>query len=151
MVNTIRKTSSNQHVGLFGGTGFVGSYLVDALLANDMQPVLLVREGSEQKVRQSERCIIVAGNIDDDDAIKRVVEASDALIYNIGILREFPQRGITYAKLHDEAARQVMDTALVAGVRRFLLMSANGAKPAGTGYQRTKHNAEAYLKQQVLN
>ena len=146
MTNTKRQRSSIQHVGLFGGTGFVGSYLVDELLANELQPVLLVREGSEHKVRQSERCIIVAGNIDDAGAVQQVVEASDALIYNIGILREFPDRAVTYEKLHDHAARRVMDISLAAGIRRFLLMSANGVKHDGTAYQRTKHNAEAYLE-----
>ncbi len=135
-----------QRVSLFGGTGFVGSYLVDALLANDLQPVMLVRDGSESKVRQRDRCTLVSGDIDDADAIAQVIDGSDAVIYNIGILREFPDRGITFEKLQDEAARRVMDTAVAQGGRRFLLMSANGVKPDGTPYQRTKYNAEAHLK-----
>ena len=151
MANQARKKTPIQRVGLFGGTGFVGSYLVDGLLANDIQPVLLVREGSESKVRRRDRCRIVTGDINDDAAIRQVVDASDALIYNIGILREFPNRGITYEKLHDEAARRVMDTAQAAAVRRFLLMSANGVKPEGTGYQRSKNSAELYLKELDLD
>ncbi len=39
-------------VALIGGTGFVGGYLTDALVAAGHEPVLLVREGSESKVRQ---------------------------------------------------------------------------------------------------
>jgi len=146
MTGTTAEQPSLQRIGLFGGTGFVGSYLVEALLASDFHPVVLVRDGSEAKVRQLNRCTIVNGDIDDADAIKRVVDGSDALIYNIGILREFPKRGITYAKLQDEAARRVMDTAAATGVRRFLLMSANGVKPDGTGYQRSKYNAETHLQ-----
>lgn len=146
MKGTTSKQPSLQRIGLFGGTGFVGSYLVDALLASNFHPVVLVRNGSEAKLRQHNRCTVVNGDIDDADAIKRVVDGSDALIYNIGILREFPKRGITYARLQDEAARRVMDTAATAGVPRFLLMSANGVKPDGTGYQRSKYNAEAHLQ-----
>ncbi len=142
---------SIQRVGLFGATGFVGSYLVDALLANDMQPALLVRAGSEPKVRHRDRCLVVNGDIDDASAIERIVDGSDAIIYNIGILREFPNRGITFARLQDEAARRVIDTAAAMDVRRFLLMSANGVKPDGTAYQRTKYNAEAYLKDTDLD
>ena len=138
-------------VGLFGGTGFVGSYLVDALLDNDLQPVLLVRDGSESKVRHRDSCSLVSGDIDDADAIAKVVAGSDAVIYNIGILREVPGRGITFDKLQDTAARRVMDTARAQGVRRFLLMSANGVKPDGTAYQRTKYNAEAHLKELDLD
>ena len=146
MTGTTAEQPSLQRIGLFGGTGFVGSYLVDALLASNFHPVVLVRAGSEAKLRQLNRCTIVNGDIDDADAIKRVADDSDALIYNIGILREFPKRGITFAKLQDDAARRVMDAAAAAGVRRFLLMSANGVKPGGTAYQRSKYNAEAYLQ-----
>ncbi len=151
MTGNTSEQPSLQRIGLFGGTGFVGSYLVDALLASDFHPVLLVRDGSEARVRQLSRCTIVNGDIDDADAIERVVEASDALIYNIGILREFPKRGVTFAKLQDDAARRVMDAAVGAGVSRFLLMSANGVKPDGTAYQRTKYNAEAHLQDTDLD
>ena len=146
MTDTTRKAPAAKRVALFGGTGFVGSYLVDALLANDFQPVLLVRAGSESRVRQLQRCSIVNGDIDDAGAIERVVDGSDAVIYNIGILREFPKRGITFAKLQEEAACRVMDCAAASGVRRLLLMSANGVRPDGTEYQRSKYSAEAHLK-----
>ena len=35
-------------VAIFGGTGFVGSYLVDELLELEHLPVVLVRPGSEE-------------------------------------------------------------------------------------------------------
>ena len=151
MTGTTAEQPSKQRIGLFGGTGFVGSYLIDALLASNFHPVVLVRTGSETKLRQLNRCTIVNGDIDDADAIKRVVDGSDALIYNIGILREFPKRNITFARLQDEAARRVIDAASAAGVRRFLLMSANGVKPDGTPYQRSKYNAEAHLQATELD
>ena len=43
-------------VAIFGGPGFVGSFLVDALIAAGHEPSLMVRLGSERKVRQAERC-----------------------------------------------------------------------------------------------
>ncbi len=138
-------------VGLFGGTGFVGSYIVDELLAQGFHPVLLVREGSETRVEQRERCTLVSGDIDDVDAIRQVAKASDALIYNIGILREFPQRGISFDGLQDAAARRVMDAAIAGGVRRFLLMSANGVDAGLTAYQRSKREAERYLQGLALD
>ena len=146
MPHTTQQENLPQRIGLFGGTGFVGSYLVDALLAANLQPVLLVRRGSEDKVTQADKCRIVSGDIDDAEAIRQVADASDAIIYNIGILRELPQRGITFDKLQYEAARRVMDAAAASGVRRFLLMSANGVRPDGTAYQSTKYLAEEYLQ-----
>ncbi|MGF1548116.1 MAG: NAD(P)H-binding protein [Thiotrichales bacterium] len=132
-------------VALFGGTGFIGSYLIDALVSAEMRPIILVRPGSEQRVRQPHACILRSGDVFDHEAVARTVDGADAAIYNIGVLREFPARGITFERLHFDAAKQVMDAARAAGVRRFLLMSANGVKADGTAYQRTKYLAEQYL------
>ncbi len=106
----------------------------------------MVRPGSEDRIEQRDHCTIISGDIDDRDAIQRVAADSDALIYNIGILREFPRRGISFEKLHHTAACAAMDAAVANGVRRFLLMSANGVKADGTGYQTSKYRAEVYLK-----
>ena len=138
-------------VTVFGGTGYVGSYLIDELLDKGHHPVLLVRPGSRHKVRHREHCTLVDGDIASPDTIRTALAGTDAVIYNIGILREFPSSGVTYEALHFEGARRVMDVAEEVGVRRFLLMSANGVKADGTGYQRTKHMAEQYLKTTALN
>ncbi len=132
-------------VTIFGATGFVGSYLIDALLEQGHHPVLLVRPSSRHKPRQPGQCTLIDGDIADLDAVRAAVAGADAVIYNIGILRESPTRGETYEKLHFEGAKNSMDAAQAAGVRRFILMSANGVKPDGTGYQRTKFRAEQYL------
>jgi NADH dehydrogenase len=137
-------------VALFGGTGFVGCYLVKELLSRGHTPVLLVRPGSEGKVHQPEQCQAVSGTISDDDAIRETLSGCDALIYNVGILREFPGKGITYRELHYRGVQRCVDAALEQGVRRLLLMSANGVKPEGTGYQVTKYQAEEYVQRSGL-
>jgi NADH dehydrogenase len=132
-------------VTIFGGTGFVGSYLIDALLEQGHQPVVLVHATSRHKVQQPGRCILVEGDITDTVAVRTASADADAVIYNIGILRESPARGETYEALHYEGAKHAIDAARAAGVQRFILMSANGVKPDGTGYQRSKYRAEQYL------
>ncbi|RCX31779.1 NAD(P)H-binding protein [Thioalbus denitrificans] len=133
-------------VAVIGGTGFVGSYLVDALLAHGHTPVLMVRPGSGGRLRRPDSVYQVPGRVEDDDALRRCLEGVDAAVYNIGILREQPRRGITFTALHEEGARRAIDTAGEMGVKRFLLMSANGVRPDGTPYQRTKFAAEEYLR-----
>ena len=133
-------------VGILGGTGFVGCYLVDALLAQGHQPVLLVRSGSEDRVPEPDKSETIPGDVSDPTALKSLVDSTEALIYNIGILRESRSRDITFEALHWRYARQVMDLAAEAGGKRFLLMSANGVRADGTGYQRTKYQAEEHLR-----
>jgi NADH dehydrogenase len=132
-------------VTVFGATGFIGSYLIDELLAQGHLPVVLVRPGSEPRLRQAEHCRVVSGDISDTTAVRESLSGCDAAIYNIGILREYPRRDISFQKLHFEGARRAMEAAAEQGVQRFLLMSANGVRADGTPYQRTKYMAEQYL------
>ncbi len=133
-------------VAVFGGTGFVGSYLVEALVEEGHDPVLLVRPGSESRVMRSEAVTMLRGTVDDERALSALLDGADAAIYNIGLLREFPERGDSFHALHFEAARRAMNLAGRAGSKRFILMSANGVSAQGTAYQRTKYMAEEYLK-----
>jgi uncharacterized protein YbjT (DUF2867 family) len=133
-------------VALFGGTGFVGSYLVDALVGHGCEAVLLVRPGSEAKVLCDDAVRRVSGSVADESAIAAVLEGADVAIYNIGLLRESPARGVTFHDLHFVAARRVINLAVRSMVKRFVLISANGVGPEGTSYQRSKYMAEEYLK-----
>lgn len=132
-------------VALYGGTGFVGCYLVEHLRAAGHEVSLLVRPGSEDKVPGGDAWRVVPGEIQDAAAVAATVADCDAAIYNIGLLREFPQRGITFEAMHYEGAKRAIDAAREAGVRRFVQMSANGVKADGTAYQRTKYRADQYL------
>ncbi len=133
-------------VALIGGTGFVGSYVVDELVASGHEPSLLVRPGSESRVRHPERCRIVKGALGDEDRIREAVEGCDAAAYLVGLLREDPARGITFEEMQRRGAERTIDAAREAGVERFALLSANKVRPDGTRYQVTKWQAEQYLK-----
>ena len=50
-----------------------------------------------------------------------------AVIHLVGIIREFPSCGITFQKLHAEATRLIVETAVKMGVKKIVHMSANGA------------------------
>ena len=137
-------------VALFGGTGFVGTYITEELLNNNHDPVLLVRPGSENKVYLPEKCHVNIGDITDFESIEQTINNTDAVIYNIGIIRQFPKKGITFEAMNFEGARHCMEAAERLGVKRFILMSANGVKYNGTLYQSTKFLAEQYLKNTEL-
>ncbi len=130
-------------VALFGGTGFVGSYILAELLREGYNPRLLVRNESLSKV--IEPCKVVNGDIENENAVVKTIDGADVVIYNIGIIREFPNKNITFKKLHYEGLTHCIDIAQRVGVKRFILMSANGVKSKGTGYQQTKLQGEEAL------
>ncbi len=138
-------------VAIIGGTGFVGGHLTDALLAAGHEVSLLVRAGSESKIRQSDRVLATSGDISSQEALRSVMEGCSAVIYNVGILREFPSRGITFEESQYEGLVRTVDAAREVGLKRLLLMSANGVKQPGTPYQETKFRAEEYARQSGLD
>ena len=138
-------------VALFGGTGFIGSYIVDELILRGHHPALLVRPGSENEIRNPDSCTAVSGSITDSDSVCKVLDGCDAVIYCIGIIREYPNKGITFEELHYKGTCRVIDKALDSGIKRFLYISANGVKADGTGYQKTKFQAEKYIRESGLD
>ena len=57
-------------VAVVGGTGFVGSYLVDELGAQNHEPVLLVRPGSEGRISRPDHCAVVTGDVGQESALR---------------------------------------------------------------------------------
>jgi len=133
-------------VAVIGGTGFVGSHIADALDDAGHSVTLLVRPGSESKVSRPDRFMVVSGDLDSPDSLARCVSGSDAVVYSVGILREFPRRGITFEALQYEGVVHTVEAARRAGTTRFVLISANGVKVPGTRYQETKARAEKYVR-----
>ena len=136
-------------VAIFGATGFVGNYIVDELLHSNYEINALVRKGSENKLLKAKDCNIVHGDISDEEAISSVLNDAEVVVYNIGIIREFKSKDITFEKLHYEGVKKTVDLAKKNKIKRYILMSANGVIPNGTGYQTTKYKAETYLKNNI--
>ena len=138
-------------VAVIGGTGFIGSYLVDTLLAHNHVPSLLVRLASNQKLRvTSNTTRLVHGDLNDDRILISTLFDCAAVIFNVGILREDKARGVTFEELQYRAVQRVIEAAKTTGIQRFILMSANGVREDGTEYQRTKALAERALKDSGL-
>ena len=130
-------------VAIIGATGFVGGYLVNALEASGHSICALVRPGSESKL-QSEAVHTVSGDLSSQAALRDTLKGCDAVIYNVGLLREFPRRGITFEQAQYQGVVDTIEAAKQVGVSRVLLMSAIGVKDPGTKYQSSKRRAELY-------
>ena len=129
-------------VAVIGGTGFVGSYIAEALVRDGHEVSVLVRQGSESKVPKDIPAKITTGDISSQAALNETLEGCDAAIYCVGILRAFPRKGITFEDTQYKGVVRVIEAAIANGVGRFVLMSANGVKVPGTPYQETKRRAE---------
>ena len=138
-------------ISIFGGTGFVGEYIIKELINAKNKPYALVRYGNCSKFLNKEKINIITGDLSNPTAIEQTIMNTEAVIYNVGIIREFKSSGISFENLHFESLKKVVDITKKLNVKRFILMSANGVKEDGTGYQKTKYKAEQYLKESGLD
>ncbi len=137
-----------------GGTGFVGTHVCRSLIARGFLPRLLVRTGSEGKIPEDVRkaCRVTPGDATDREAVEYAVQGTKMIVHLVGIIREFPERDITFERLHVAATRNVVDAARRWEISRFVHMSALGARPGGpTGYFDSKGRAEEVVRRSGLS
>lgn len=136
-------------VFLTGATGYVGRQVIRDLVGAGHTVTALVRKGSEQKLPEtvSGTVLIVTGGIADTNSYREPLSSCDAVINLPGLLREFPNKGITFEGVHFLGTTLLADEAAKFGDLRFLQMSALGVRAgAKTKYQQTKFRSEEYLK-----
>lgn len=139
-----------------GGSGFVGRYVLRELVARGHKPVCLARNrnriDSVSGDALSDRLEVVGGDLFDDGALARSLEGAEACIHLVGIIFEHRLRGQTFDRIHVEATQRVLAACKAAGVKRFVHMSALGARlGAPSKYHRTKALAEGYVRDSGLD
>ena len=134
-----------------GSTGFVGNHVLHELLEKGHQVKALVRPGSEHKLKRPYDVEIIPGTVEEVADLIQGMQACDAAIHLVGIIRAFPSKDITFERLHTEATANVIEAAKEAKVPQLLHMSALGAREDGpTPYLTTKFAAEELVRQSGL-
>lgn len=137
-------------VFLTGGTGFVGGYVLRALLERGHAVRCLTRSRSLPTARwelDTDRVETVRGDVTDAATLEGALAGCDAAVHLVGILEERPRRGVTFDAVHYRGTVNVVDAARRAGVEAFVHMSANGADPDGVSeYHVSKARAEECVR-----
>jgi len=136
-------------VTIFGGSGFIGRYLVRHLASQGWRVRVAVRD------TQSAAFLKPAGNvgqislmpvsITDDASVAAAVHGADAVVNLVGILYERGKR--TFQKIHVDGAANIAKAAATAGVKRLVHMSALGAdQNSPSSYARSKDAGEMAVR-----
>lgn len=134
------------NVVVFGGSGFIGSHLI-ALLAQEGIPALVpTRHAARVRHLTTLPGVdVVEANIHDDTVLRELLKGRTAAINLVGILHS--SRGQPYGpefrRAHVDLPRRIVEACQVAGVPRYLHMSALGASVDGPSmYSRSKADGE---------
>jgi NADH dehydrogenase len=133
-----------------GGTGFVGTHVVNALLRRQHAVAVLARDPQSTRNRYNHTVEAVAGNVLDLVSLDGAVAGREAVIHLVGIIHE--EGAQTFDRMHRVAAENVVGALQRVGVRRLLHMSAIGASPdSPSEYGRTKAAGEKAVRSSGLD
>ncbi|CAN1565897.1 COG0702 Predicted nucleoside-diphosphate-sugar epimerases [Caulobacteraceae bacterium] len=145
---------SNDVIVVFGGSGFVGRYIVRALAKAGKRVRVAMRRphlGQDLRVMGDVGQIqLVQANVRNPESVARALEGATGVINLVGILFETGKQSFQATQL--EGARIVAAESAKAGITRYVHMSALGADPASASkYGRTKGEGELAVRALIPN
>ncbi len=134
---------------VFGGSGFVGRYVVKRLAEADHIVRVAGRntEAAKQLMTGARvgQVVPLGVSLTNEADVRRAVEDADIVVNLVGILAE--RRPGDFQRLQADGAGRVARFAAAAGVKRMVHVSAIGADPASPSlYARTKADGEAQVR-----
>ncbi|HET9478722.1 MAG TPA: NAD-dependent epimerase/dehydratase family protein [Pyrinomonadaceae bacterium] len=128
-------------VAITGGAGFIGSHLATRLSSEGHEVLRLGRRSTAE---------VANASLDDVDQLAHAFTGCQAVAHCAGINRETREQ--TYARVHIEGTRNVVDAARRAGVEKIVLMSFLRARPdCGSAYHESKWAAEEIVRNSGLD
>jgi len=132
-------------VTVFGGSGFIGRYIVERLAREGARVRVAVRRPNEalflKPLGELGQIQLMAANLKNEASVRRAIRGADAVINLVGIL--YNSGGQTFEALQAEGAGLVARVASEEGVQHMVHMSALGATHASDSrYARTKAMGE---------
>jgi uncharacterized protein YbjT (DUF2867 family) len=136
-------------VFLTGATGFVGRHMLQRLLDEGHSVRALVRDPEKAREPVQSGMELVAGDVVTGAGLDQGVQGCQAVIHLVGIIVEKGTN--TFERVHHLGTRNVVEAAKRAGIRRFVQMSALGARPDGVApYQTTKWRGEEEVRKRGI-
>jgi NADH dehydrogenase len=135
---------------VFGGSGFIGRYVVANLAREGWLVNAAVRRPDEALFLKTAGVVgtvtPLAANVRDRASVARAVAGADAVVNLVGILHEGGRQ--RFQAVQAEGARNIAEEAARAGAQQLVHISAIGADPSSnSAYARTKAEGEAAVRQ----
>jgi len=117
----------HSNVLLAGATGYLGSYLLHALMEKKNQVVAIVRQPEKIQIRNENYLEVKQAEVTRPETLKDICKGIDTVISCVGITRQ--KDGLTYMDVDFKANLNLLEEAKKSGVKHFVYVSAiNGDK-----------------------
>lgn len=143
---------TNELIVVFGGSGFIGRYVVKQLARKGYRVRVPMRRphlGQDLRVLGDVGQIhLMQANVRYPDSLAAALEGADGVVNLVGVLFDQGRQG--FQAMHVDAAAAIADAAKAAGITKLVHVSAIGAdQGARANYARSKVKGEAAVRQRV--
>lgn len=130
---------------VFGGSGFIGSYVAAALAKAGYRVQVVSRNpekaGWVKTASAAGQVVLRHGNIRDPLSVEQCIKGAEVVVNCVGLMSESGKQ--SFPALHAQAAERIAQVAASSGVKHLIHISALGVdKAARSKYARTKINGE---------
>lgn len=133
-----------------GGTGFVGTHLVNELLRRKHEVTALSRRSGATRNRYNRPVKTAIGDVLVPATLTRACAGQEAVIHLVAVIWE--KGGQTFDRVHRVAVENVVAAARAAGIGRLLHMSAMGSsEDSPSEYGRSKAAGEKVVRESGLD
>ena len=130
-------------ISIVGGSGFIGRRLVERLIGRGASVRIISRHAKRDDTPQIEH---VAGSIEDASIIERAIVGASAVVNLVGTTAAKSER--QFYSLHRDGPARLAHAARLAGVRRFVHVSAMGvSRDAASMADRSKAAGEIAVRE----
>lgn len=124
-----------------GASGFVGSHIVDDLLARGVRVRAVVRGSSSRRWLSGKAIEFADAAMEDEAALRRAATGADWVVHAAGLIRA--RNAAEFHECNVAGTERILRASYDAGVRRFVLVSSQAAAgPSLDGRPVTEESAE---------
>jgi uncharacterized protein YbjT (DUF2867 family) len=148
-VKQLPRCANPRRVFITGGTGYLGSSLIPALLERGHHVRGLVRSNSKGKLPNG--CEVVSGNALDANSYKHLIRPSDTFIHLVGVSHPSPAKAAEFRSIDFVSAREAITAASELGLAHFIYLSVAHPAPMMRAYIEVRAECEQMIRQCRLN
>jgi nucleoside-diphosphate-sugar epimerase len=133
-------------IAVTGGTGFIGSRLLDQVYEANLE----VRALTRRSMRKRRAVSWIDGSLDDPEALAELVRGTDAVIHMAGVISG--RTAVDFDRVNVDGTAGLLSAARAAGARRFVHVSSLAARePDISLYGASKAKSEELVRNSGLD